>query len=90
MFVHPGGVQQVAQKFPEVAAYQLVVTREGHRDVMTLVCELSDPDASGGELQSRMESAMKDVLRVSGRVEFSPGGTLPEGCKVIEDRRTWE
>jgi phenylacetate-CoA ligase len=90
MFVHPGGVQQVAQRFPELAAYQLVVTREGHRDVMTLVCELSEASAAGGELKARLEGAMKEALRVSGQVEFARPGTLPEGCKVIDDRRTWD
>jgi len=90
MFVHPGGVQQVAAKFPQVAAYQLVVTREGHQDVMTLVCELEQSGADDKELTSRMSQAMKDVLRVSGRVEWAEKGSLPEGCKVIDDRRKWD
>ncbi len=90
MFVHPGGVQQVAQKFPEVMAYQLVVTREGHKDVMTLTCELQDQSADKQALAAKMEEAMKEVLRVSGRVEFRDPGSLPEGCKIIDDRRTWD
>jgi phenylacetate-CoA ligase len=90
MFVHPGGVQQVASKFPEVMAYQLVVTREGHRDVMTLVCELAEEGAGGEDLKARMEAAIKEILRVSGQVEFVERGTLPEGCKVIDDRRSWD
>ncbi|MFH1058539.1 MAG: AMP-binding protein [Pseudomonadota bacterium] len=90
MFVHPGGVSQVAQKFPQVMAYQLVVTRAGHKDVMTLVCELKEPAADTSELKGSMETAMKEVLRVSGEVEFVAGGSLPDGCKVIEDRRIWD
>ncbi|KMY65957.1 hypothetical protein AAU61_18385 [Desulfocarbo indianensis] len=88
MFVHPGGVQQVAQKFPQVMAYQLVVTRQAHRDVMTLVCELAEGENQ--ELKLRMEAAMKEVLRVSGQVDFAEPGTLPQGCKIIDDRRTWD
>ncbi len=90
MFVHPGGVAQVAQKFPEVMAYQLVVTREGHKDVMTLVCELEDASASSEELGGRMENAMQEVLRVRGAVRFEQKGTLPKGCKVIDDQRKWD
>ena len=90
MFVHPGGVQQVAAKFPVVAAYQLVVTRQGHQDLMTLVCELKDPGAASDELKGKIEAAMKEVLRVSGQVDFISPGTLPEGCKVIDDRRQWD
>ena len=88
MFVHPGGVKQVADHFPEVAAYQLLVERDGHKDVMTLVCELTGGVAA--DLGARMEAAMKDVLRVSGGVRFVERGTLAEGCKVIEDRRKWD
>ena len=90
MFVHPGGVQQVAAKFPEVMAYQLVVTRQGHRDVMTLVCELAEESAGNEELKARMEAAIKEILRVSGQVEFVERGTLPQGCKLIDDRRSWD
>ncbi len=90
MFVHPSGVAQVAAKFPEVMAYQLVVNREGHRDVMTLVCELKEETADPQELSGRVEAAMKDILRVSGNVRFEKPGALPQGCKVIEDRRKWD
>lgn len=90
IFIHPSGVQQVAQKFPQVMAYQLVVTREGHKDVMTLACELKETPANPGELQSNMEGAIQEVLRVRGAVEFLDAGSLPQGCKVIDDRRTWD
>ena len=90
MFVHPSGVAQVAQKFPAVAAYQLVVEREGNKDVMTLVCELAEETADAGELKGQIETEVKEVLRVSGRVDFAAGGTLAQGCKVIDDRRKWD
>ncbi len=89
MFVHPGGVAQVAAKFPQVLAYQLVVTRQGHKDVMTLVCEMREIPTDTGELQGMMQAAMKDILRVSGEVVFQAPGGLAKGCKVIDDRRTW-
>lgn len=90
MFVHPGGVQQVMQKFPQVLACQLVVTRESNKDVMTLVCELNDVSADNQDLTSGLEQAMKEVLRVSGRVDFIKAGTLPQGGKVIDDQRVWD
>jgi phenylacetate-CoA ligase len=90
MFVHPSGVSQVAAKFPQVAAYQLVVTRQGHKDVMTLVCELREEVSDAGALAGRMEQTLKEVLRVSGNVRFQKPGSLPEGGKVIDDQRTWD
>ncbi|MCF8031725.1 MAG: AMP-binding protein [Desulfarculaceae bacterium] len=90
MFVHPSNVQQVAQKFPQVEAFQLVVTRENNQDVMTLVCELAEPGADREELRAGLENELKETLRVKGRVDFQDQGSLPEGCKVIDDQRTWD
>jgi phenylacetate-CoA ligase len=90
MFVHPSGVQQVVAKFPQVVACQLVVTRQSNQDVMTLTCEL-DESAGGREgLARELEAAIKDILRLKGAVAFIPRGSLPEGAKMIEDRRTWD
>ncbi|MGD9125698.1 MAG: AMP-binding protein [Desulfarculaceae bacterium] len=90
MFVHPSNVQQVAARFSELAAYQLVVTRDRNQDVMTLVCELTDESVDQSQLRVRLQTAMKETLRVSGQVEFATPGTLPEDCKTIDDRRTWD
>jgi len=90
MFVHPGGVKQVAEKFPQIRACQLVVSREGNTDVMTLICELAEECPDQAELCARLEASIKEILRVSGRAEVVPPGTLAEGCKIIDDRRTWD
>jgi len=90
MFVHPGGVQQVAQKFPQVLACKLVVTREAHKDLMTLVCELEDASGDNQALKGELEHTMKEVLRVSGQVDFAPAGSLPKDGKIIDDQRVWD
>jgi phenylacetate-CoA ligase len=90
MFVHPSNVQQVAAKFPQVEAFQLVVTRESNQDVMTLVCELGDTSTDREMLRASLEKEIKEVLRVKGQVNFQEKGNLPEGCKIIDDRRKWD
>lgn len=90
MFVHPGSVQQVVQKFPQVEAFQLVVTREANQDVMTLVCELEQTISDREQLRASLENQLKEVLRVKGQVDFRQPGTLPKGCKVIDDQRKWD
>ena len=90
MFVHPSGVRQVVAGFPQVEACQLVVTRQGHTDQMTLVCELKADAGQAPELIEALEAAMKEVLRVSGKAEIKPRGSLAEGCKVIDDLRKWD
>ena len=89
IFVHPSGVQQLAQSFPQITAYQLVVERENNQDVMTLVCELKEPGEEDA-LKHNLETALKETLRLKGRVAFVDGGTLAEGCKIIDDRRVWD
>ncbi len=90
MFVHPSGVQQVAAKFPQVEAFQLVVTREGNQDVMTMVCELAEPTTDRETLRAALEKEIKEGLRVKGQVNFQERGSLPKGCKIIDDRRKWD
>lgn len=90
MFVHPSNVQQVAAKFPQVETFQLVVTREANQDVMTLVCELAEPTADREALRTALEKELKEGLRVKGQVNFQEPGSLPKGCKVIDDRRKWD
>jgi phenylacetate-CoA ligase len=88
MFVHPGGVKQVADKYPRILACQLVVDRKENQDVMTLVCEMQEP--GGPELKAELEQEIKEALRVKGLVEFVAPGSLPKDCKLIEDRRVWD
>ena len=90
MFVHPSGVLQVRAKFPEIAACRLVVTRRDNKDLMTLACELADDSAKSEELAARIRESLKEVLRVSGLVEFAAKGSLPEDGKLIDDRRVWD
>ncbi len=90
MFVHPGGVGQVAAKFPQICAFQLVVTRSGNFDEMTLVCELAEESADPEALAEEVKASMREILRLKGEVEFVAKGSLPEDRKVVDDRRTWD
>jgi len=90
MFIHPGLVDQVAAKFPEICACQVVVTRERHQDKMLLRVEFTETYLQPEELRARVALALQDILRVRGEVEILPRGAIPAGAKKIEDRRTWE
>jgi len=90
MFVHPSGVAQVAAKFPQISAYQVVVTRANNQDVMTFCCELGQESADQDHLRAALEAEIKDILRIKGNVEIKPAGTLAEDAKVIDDQRVWD
>lgn len=89
MFVRAGQIDGVMKRFPEVAAWQAVITREAHVDRLDYVVELSAPDA-GGALAARLAEALREEVKVKGEVRASPGGTIPAGAKRIDDRRVWK
>ena len=90
IFVHPWQVDEVMAKFPLVANYQIVVTREEHRDRMTVYVELKEEYADQPSLKRRVEKEMEEVLKVKGEVVFIVKGGIPDRAKKIDDRRIWE
>jgi phenylacetate-CoA ligase len=90
IFIHPWQVDDVMAKFPEVANYQIVVTRKEYRDQMTMVIELKEAIADQAGLKRRVEREIEEVLKVKGPVEFVQRGGIPDRAKKIDDRRIWE
>jgi len=88
MFVHPGQVDQIVKRFPEVAKARLVVTGEMANDAMTLKVEsaCSGPDS----LVQKVTEAIREVTKLRGAVEVVQPGTLPNDGKVIEDARSYQ
>ena len=88
MFVHPGQVDTIAKRFPEVVKARLVVTGEMANDAMTLKVETacSGPDA----LATKIAEAIRDVTKLRGDVELVVPGSLPNDGKVIEDARSYK
>ena len=42
------------------------------------------------KLKENLKNTIRDVMKVRGDVEFVSKGTIPEGGKKIEDKRTWD
>jgi phenylacetate-CoA ligase len=90
IFIHPWQVDDVMARFPEVANYQIVVTRKEYRDQMTNYIELKEAIADQIGLKRKVEREMEEVLKVKGQVEFVQRGGIPDRAKKIDDRRIWE
>jgi len=88
MFVHPGQVDQIIKRFPEVNRARLVVTGEMAADTMTLKVETAcaGPDS----LAAKLIEAIRDVTKLRGQVEVVLSGSLPNDGKVIEDARSYQ
>jgi phenylacetate-CoA ligase len=88
MFVHPGQIDQIAKRFPEVGRARLVVSGEIASDVMTLQVETacSGPDT----LSAKLKEAVRDVTKLRAEVEVLLPGSLPNDGRVIEDARSYK
>jgi len=83
MFVHPRQVEEVIARFPEVSRWQMVVTRDGARDLLTLRV------VAAGELDAtRLAQTVQDVIKVRPDVERADA--LADGAPKMRDLRTWE
>ena len=88
MFVHPGQVDAIAKRFPEVVRVRLVVTGEIANDAMTLRVETACSGPDG--LVAKIGEAIREVTKLRGEVELVLPGSLPNDGKVIEDARSYK
>jgi phenylacetate-CoA ligase len=84
MFVHPGQVNEIARRHPELRRVRLVVTRAGEQDTMTLFAECA---AATADLQAAVSATVQALTKLRGQVELLPLGKLPNDGKVIADER---
>jgi len=87
MFVHPGQIDQVAKRFPQVGKARLVVSGAMANDQMLLQVETTET-APG--LAAQLQEALRDVTKLRGEVEMLAPGSLPNDGRVIEDARKYE
>ncbi len=84
MFVRPEQVADLVARHDEVARARIIATREGEMDVMTVRIEAPEGEAA------RYEGSVASILKMKGRVEIVPPGSLPNDGKVIDDQRVYD
>ena len=84
MFVRPEQVAAFVSRHEEGSRARVVATREGEKDVMTVLIETR---AANPKLY---EATLLDTLKLRGKVELVPPGTLPNDGKVLEDQRSYD
>ena len=88
MFVHPSQVAEITRRHPEIRRARLVVSGEMANDVMTLRCEVEQPDNDA--LQEGIVASIRDITKLRGDVTLVAVGMLPNDGRVIEDARRYE
>lgn len=84
MFVRPEQVAAFVSRHEEVTRARVIATRAGEADVMTVRIETRAANPA------LYESSLMDTLKLRGRVELVPPGSLPNDGKVIEDQRSYD
>jgi len=91
MFVVVKQAEQVVSGFEPISRFQIVVSRIGQRDEMTIKAELKDKTVDRGTLAEDLNARFQELCRVKiDSIEFMAQGTLPEEYQKIVDERTWE
>jgi phenylacetate-CoA ligase len=90
MFIHPNQTNEVVSRFPEIAAYQLIVTRSDNRDNMVMLIELVEQPTDETKWLDALDKDFRDVCKVRfDKVDFVTKGTISAGAKRILDQRTY-
>jgi phenylacetate-CoA ligase len=87
MFVHPGQVDQVVKRFPEVVKARLVVSGEMANDQLHLHVESSQATEA---LQTALAQAVRDITKLRADIVMVLPGSLANDGKVIEDARSYQ
>ncbi len=87
MFLHPKQLADMMARFPEVTAFQAVVTREEHKDFLALHVVLAEGEESVGLAEKIMQTA-RDSIKF--RLDVQVVNTLPAGAPLIRDERSWD
>jgi phenylacetate-CoA ligase len=84
MFVRPEQVAAFVAAHPEVSRARVIATRAGEMDEMTIKVETRATNTA------LYEGTVLEALKLRGRVELVPPGSLPNDGKVIEDLRQYD
>ncbi len=87
MFLHPKQLADMMARFPQVTAYQAVITREEHKDYLALHVVLAE-GVDGETMAQTIQQTARDSIKF--RLEVVVVETLPADASPIRDDRSWE
>ncbi|MCY4317430.1 MAG: phenylacetate--CoA ligase family protein [Roseovarius sp.] len=84
MFVRPEQVASLMSRHEEIVRARVVVTRKNEKDAMIVKVETDRGNAE------QYKKSVGDLLKLNGRIEIVPVGSLPNDGLVIEDARSYD
>ena len=90
MFLHPNQLQYAVMHFPEIKDIQVIITRAGNRDVVTVNVELNE-GADGTGIVEKLSALAQQAVRLRiDAVNFVEAGAILPGARRIVDERKWD
>jgi len=90
-FMHPREIEGVIADIPQVSNFQVVVSQEEHKDVLTLNAEVSSREVDGSKLVELLRERIRAVSTLDvDNVNLVPRGTIRDGKKKVIDERVWD
>ena len=91
MFVVAKQAEQLFSSFDQILRFQVIVGRKAERDEMTFKVELKDEAIDKKKLAEDLNKKFQGICLVrADKIEFVPGGTIPEEREIIVDQRKWD
>ncbi len=84
MFVRPEQVEQLVAHHEEIMRARVIASRDQDMDVLTVQIETRATNPA------LYEDTVMSTLKMRGKVELVPPGSLPNDGKVIEDARSYD
>jgi len=89
MFLHPRQAREMMARFSsQVRAWQLVITRQEHRDNLSL--EVEALPGAPASLVDSLSLAAREALKFHLNVRLLPTGSLPPDAAPVRDERIWD
>lgn len=88
MFLHPTQLKNTLAQIPDIFAYQAVISRENHKDILRFDV-VTNPKVDQNEVASILIAKVKENLKFSvNGINFVP--QIADEDVAIRDERTWE
>jgi len=90
MFIHPGQVKELVDRFEHLERGKIIVTRENDYDIMTFYAEVKVGIPPTETFKEKILEAIRDIFKLKGDVKFVEKGVLKDDDKLIDDQRKWD
>jgi len=90
MFVHPSQISDILRRHPEINKARLEITGRVSSDIMTLYCEVSNPDDEfAAHRVASIVSTVREVTKLRADVKLTSINSLANDGLVIADLRDY-